>query len=170
MRLGTIRLGYSFKAVEAEIAAARRQIAALGTATIVAGSVAAYFLAMFISSPVKMITEATKRVAEGDLDFKLELRRDDEIGALARAFDTMTDDLRRTTTSRDFVDNIIGSMIDTLVVVDREGVVTRTNRAMLELLGYEEARACRHGVRPGAPAGGRRRSLEPSRETSDCNP
>ena len=58
VRLGTIHLGYSYKAVEAEIAAARRQIAALGTATIVAGSIVAYFLAVFISSPVKMITEA----------------------------------------------------------------------------------------------------------------
>ena len=170
VRLGTICLGYSFKAVEAEIAAARRQIVALGAATIVAGGVVAYFLAVFISSPVKMITAATRRVAEGDLDFKLKLRRDDEIGALARAFDTMTDDLRRTTTSRDFVDNIIGSMIDTLVVVDREGVITRTNRAMLELLGYEERELVGTGFARVLPPAAGRRSVGSSRETGHRNP
>lgn len=138
MRLGTIHLGYSYKAAEAGIATARRQIIAIGAATIVVGGVFAYFLAVFISSPVKMITAATKRVAEGELDFKIKLNRKDKIGTLANAFDTMTDDLRRTTTSRDFVDNIIGSMIDTLVVVDRRGKIARVNKALLELLGYEE--------------------------------
>ncbi len=146
MRLGTIRLGYSYKAVEAEIGAARRQIIVIGAATILAGGVFAYFLAMFISAPVKMITEATRRVADGDLDFKLKLRREDEIGVLAHAFDTMTDDLRRTTTSRDFVDNIIGSLMDTLVVVDQEGQITRVNKALLELLGYEESEILGRGI------------------------
>ncbi len=39
---------------------------------------------------------------------------------------------------RDFADNIIKSMIDTLIVADSNGKIETINRAALELLGYEE--------------------------------
>ena len=138
MRLGTVRLGYSYAAVEKEIAKARQQILIIGLVTTVVGGVAAYLLATFISSPVKRITAATREVAAGNLDTLLEIERRDEIGDLANSFNKMTEDLRRTTISKDYVDNIIGSMNDTLVVVDLEAKITNVNRATCELLGYEE--------------------------------
>ncbi|MFQ6610867.1 MAG: ATP-binding protein [Fidelibacterota bacterium] len=44
-----------------------------------------------------------------------------------------------TTVSNDFVENILQSMADTLIVVDlsTEGVITKVNEATLRLLGYE---------------------------------
>ena len=138
MRLGTVRLGYSYAAVEKEIAKARQQILFIGLVTTIVGGVAAYLLATFISSPVKRITAATREVAAGNLDTLLEIERRDEIGDLANSFNKMTEDLRRTTISKDYVDNIIGSMNDTLVVVDLEAKITNVNRATCELLGYEE--------------------------------
>ena len=50
----------------------------------------------------------------------------------------MTVDLRKTTISKDYVDSIIGSMNDTLVVVDPDGKIRSVNRATCELLGYQE--------------------------------
>jgi PAS domain S-box-containing protein len=110
----------------------------IGLVTTLVGGVAAYLLATFISSPVKRITDATRQVAAGNLDTLLEIERNDEIGALAHSFNKMTGDLRKTTISRDYVDNIIGSMNDTLVVVDLEAKITNVNRATCELLGYAE--------------------------------
>ncbi len=138
VKLGTVRMGYSYAAVETEIARARQQILIIGLVTTLVGGVAAYVLATFISAPVKRITEATREVAAGNLDTRLQIERNDEIGALADAFNRMTVDLRRTTISRDYVDNIIGSMNDTLVVVDLESKITNVNRATCELLGYEK--------------------------------
>ena len=118
VRLGTVRLGYSHRAVEKEIARAREQIFLIGLVTVLIGGVVAYLLAAFISSPIKQITDATGKVASGDLNTMLKIKRNDEIGILADSFNKMTEDLRRTTISKDYVDNIIGSMNDTLVVVD----------------------------------------------------
>jgi len=137
VRLGTVRLGYSYMAVEKEIASARQQIFILGMVTILIGGISAYLLAAFISSPIKKITDATGKVAAGDLVTRLTIRRNDEIGALANSFNEMTENLRRTTISRDYVDNIIGSMNDTLVVLDPHTRISSVNKATCELLGYQ---------------------------------
>lgn len=138
VRLGTVRLGYSYRAAEKEIDAARTQILYIGFVTAMIGGVVAYFLAGFISSPIKRITDAMGRVADGDLDTVLTIKRNDEVGALAESFNKMTQDLRKTTFSKDYVDNIIGSMNDTLIVVDPDAKIRSVNRATCDLLGYAE--------------------------------
>ncbi|MGA1869592.1 MAG: PAS domain S-box protein [bacterium] len=138
IRLGTIRLGYSYSAVENEITKAQRQIFLIGLVTTIIGGIVAYILAVFISSPIKRITEATEKVAHGDLNTPVPIKRDDEIGDLAVAFNKMIEDLRRTTVSKDYVDNIIESMNDTLVVVDPDAKIRTVNKATCNLLGYKE--------------------------------
>ncbi len=139
IRLGTIRLGYSYIALEKVIDKARRQIFLIGLATTILGGIIAYLLATFISWPIKRITEATEKVAEGCLNTPLMIKRNDEIGALANAFNNMIEDLQKTTVSRDYVDNIIGSMNETLIVLDPEAKIKTVNRATCDLLGYKEA-------------------------------
>ena len=138
VRLGTVRLGYSHRAVEKEIASARKLIFLIGLVTIIIGGLVAYLLAAFISSPIKQITDATGKVASGDLNTILKIQRNDEIGILADSFNRMTEDLRRTTISKDYVDNIIGSMNDTLVVVDPNAKISSVNKATCEVLGFRE--------------------------------
>lgn len=138
IRLGTIRLGYSHAAVEKEITQARRQVFLMGLLIASAGWIVAYLLAVFISSPIQQIIEATEKVATGNLDARLMIRRGDEIGILANTFNKMTDDLRRTTVSKEYFDNIIESMNDTLIVVDPDMKIRRVNKATCELLGYKK--------------------------------
>jgi PAS domain S-box-containing protein len=138
IRLGTVRLGYSYMAVEKEIAKARQQIFVIGLLTTIIGGVFAHLLATFISSPIRQVTDATGKVANGDLNTLLTIKRNDEIGALADSFNKMTEDLRRTTISKDYVDNIIGSMNDTLVVIDPDAKIRSVNKAMCNLLEYKE--------------------------------
>ena len=138
IRLGTVRLGYSHMAVKKEIAEARQQIFIIGLLTAVGGGFFAYLLAIFISSPIKRITDATGKVANGYFNTQLMIKRNDEIGTLADAFNKMTKDLQRTTVSKDYVDNIIGSMNDTLIVVGPDARIRRVNKATCELLEYKE--------------------------------
>ncbi len=137
IRLGTVRLGYSRMAIEAEISHAIRQIVVIGLITTFIGGIAAYLIATLIAGPIKRITDATESVARGRLDTKLALERSDEIGALASAFNKMTEDLERTTVSKDYVNSVIESMNDTLLVVGPDGLIRSVNRATCELLGYK---------------------------------
>jgi signal transduction histidine kinase len=61
----------------------------------IAAAALAYFLARNIAGPIRELTDATRAVAEGNLDVSLEARSRDEIGALFSSFNQMTEDLKR---------------------------------------------------------------------------
>ena len=138
IRIGTVQLGYSRIAIEQEMSKALKQIITIGLMTTIIGGVAAYLIASLIAKPIKRITDATEHVARGYLDTQITLERSDEIGALASAFNRMTEDLQRTTVSKDYVDSIIRSMNDTLIVVGPDAVIRSVNKATCDLLGYEQ--------------------------------
>ena len=137
-QLGTVRLGYSHQAIKKEIETVRRQVFLIGLSITIIGVFVSYMMATFISTPIKAITIALNKVANGDRTARLKIKRNDEIGALADSFNKMIEDLRNTTISKDYMDNIIGSMNDTLVVVNPHARIRSVNRATCDLLGYEE--------------------------------
>jgi len=96
------------------------------------------FISRSISKPILNLEIAVKRIGRGERDVSVDVLRKDEIGILARAFNQMTKDLRETTVSKEYVDAIIRSMGDMLVVADRDGRIRSANRELLELLGYTE--------------------------------
>lgn len=66
----------------------------LGLLSLVVGITLALIITRNISKPLKKLQEATTLIAEGNLDYKIEKRRDDEIGALATSFAHMTKRLK----------------------------------------------------------------------------
>jgi diguanylate cyclase (GGDEF)-like protein/PAS domain S-box-containing protein len=82
-----------------------------------------------------------KREAEKlrDADYGEPLRvQPGELGELAAVFNDMRDKLKATTISRDYVDSILASMNDAIVVTANDGTIKRVNKATAHLLGYEE--------------------------------
>ncbi len=53
-----------------------------------------FYMAKSITIPIKELAEGTRKVAEGDLSFNIDLVADDEIGMLVDSFNRMTRDLR----------------------------------------------------------------------------
>lgn len=96
-RTGLVRVNLQNR--ENQVAAAlvdldtRMRLAALsllGVATMLA-----WFLARRISGPVLEMTEASRRIAHGDLSVRVPVRTGDEVGELAQSFNTMAQDLAR---------------------------------------------------------------------------
>jgi len=54
----------------------------------------------FVSTPVTMLAQGMRKVAAGDLDFKININRKDEIGELANTFNTMSDELKKAKNER----------------------------------------------------------------------
>ncbi|MFH1654869.1 MAG: ATP-binding protein [Pseudomonadota bacterium] len=99
-----------------------------------------FMLARSISYPIVKLREAAIQIGEGSLDTRIEVSSRDEIGDLSSSFNRMTESIKE---KRDeiiavkaFTDNIISSIIDTLIIVDSEGMIKMVNQAMLDLLGY----------------------------------
>ncbi len=95
-------------------------------------------IALSIASPIVELKNAVTRIGKGSLDAKINIFSDDEVGILADSFNRMVDNLSQTTVSKVYVDNILGSMVDSLIVIDLNAIIIKVNQATLELLGYEE--------------------------------
>ncbi|MEK7351398.1 MAG: HAMP domain-containing protein, partial [Nitrospirota bacterium] len=67
------------------------------------------------------LTAATKKVAQGDLRITVPVSSRDELGELAKNFNIMTEQLLNTTVSKNYMDNILRSMIDILIVINPNG-------------------------------------------------
>jgi two-component system NtrC family sensor kinase len=53
------------------------------------------FIWLMVNIPVKKLIRGTEEIRRGNLDHRIRLRSNDEIGTLANSFNTMTDDLRK---------------------------------------------------------------------------
>jgi diguanylate cyclase (GGDEF)-like protein/PAS domain S-box-containing protein len=84
------------------------------------------------------LVSGADRLAAGDYRANLALGRGDELGQLASAFDRMREKLRRTTISRDYLDRVLNSMSDAIILVTPDGQITRLNESALLMLDFHE--------------------------------
>jgi len=89
-----------------------------------------------ITSPLKKLEESAKRISRGDLDFEIPTTFDAEIAQLADEFNSMSKSLKETTVSKRYLDKILESMIDTMIVINPKGSIQTANSALAKLLGY----------------------------------
>jgi PAS domain S-box-containing protein len=102
------------------------------------GSAIFYLFARYITFTLVQLKNAVLDVGKGRLDTRIATQSKDEIGIVAASFNKMTQDLKKTTVSKDYVDKIIQSMADTLIVISHEATIKMVNQAALDLLGYQE--------------------------------
>jgi PAS domain S-box-containing protein len=136
--VGSIRILLDRSALEHRLNVLINQTIATSLLTFLVGGGLFIFLLRRSLHLIAPLTDATKKVAAGDLHATVPVSSSDELGELAKGFNSMTEQLLQTTVSKNYVDNIIRSMIDSLIVVNPDGTIGTVNRAALQLLGYEE--------------------------------
>lgn len=113
----------------------------LGIATIFALLIAisiTFFLYRSIANPIKKLVSAAQSIAQGNLEERIDFDSTDELGQLSQTFNNMAESLSRTTVSRNYVDSIIESMEDLLIVTDADYRITRINSAGLAVVNQQE--------------------------------
>jgi PAS domain S-box-containing protein len=91
-----------------------------------------------IFTPLTELTNASRSLARGDLSIRVETSAVGEISLLIGSFNQMAEDLQRTTVSREYVDNIIRSMTEALLILAPDYRIMDVNSAACRLLGYAE--------------------------------
>ncbi|CAN1209874.1 response regulator [Tumidithrix helvetica PCC 7403] len=127
-----------------------KEILLLGLSSVFLLLVAVYLLSRRITQPILAIADTAMLVSKGDLSNQAPVLTEDEIGALAKAFNQMTGQLRQSgeqladysRTLEQKVNQrtgelkaIIDNMVDGLVVVDLEGKITQFNPALCNMMG-----------------------------------
>ena len=105
---------------------------------VVIGIGLSFWVARRMIRPIRQLSKFASIIGGGKYDFEISTKRKDEIGDLLDAFGQMGKDLQRTTVSKEYVENIINTMTDSLTVVNPSGVISGVNQAICDLLGYGE--------------------------------
>ncbi|MFA5161835.1 MAG: ATP-binding protein [Elusimicrobiales bacterium] len=96
--------------------------------TMLLGYIVAYLMAVSLTRPIEKIAMALKSAGEGDMDVRLELRRNDEIGYLADEFNSMLGRLKEFERMKyDFVSAVTHELKSPLSAIE----------SYLELMLYE---------------------------------
>jgi PAS domain S-box-containing protein len=107
---------------------------------ILATIINAFFMARALERPIKQLVDGTNRLADGDLTHRVAVNSRDEIGQLAASFNVMAEKLKTSRqeliAAKAYTDNIIRSMSNSLLVVNKDQSIRAANQATYDLLGY----------------------------------
>ena len=87
---------------------------------------------------IRELKVQAEKLSESDFGEPLQVLHGDELGDLAEVFNDMREKLQRTTISRDYVDNVLSSMNEAIIVTSADGIITRINEAASRLLEYSD--------------------------------
>jgi len=121
------------------------QTASDATLTVITISIVAVFLSFFTSIrfsrsiilPAEKLTRSVRNISSGQLNQKIDLNTDDEIGELSREFNKMTERLRtyeqmniqQLIAEKKKSETIVENIADPVIVTDKNGVLVLMNQA-----------------------------------------
>ena len=143
--VGVTRVALPLTDINAALAHINRTIALVaGVATAVV-ILLSLLIASITTRPIKELTRLSGKIAQGELDQRIEIASGDEIGELARAFNQMSAKLKETlhlmATDRDRMTAIVNNMADGVIMTDTEGRVTLVNPATERMLQISQEEA-----------------------------
>ncbi|HEX5765022.1 MAG TPA: EAL domain-containing protein [Woeseiaceae bacterium] len=87
---------------------------------------------------IRELRVQAEKLSDADFGEPIKVMKGDELGDLAEVFNSMREKLQRTTLSRDYVDRVLSSMNEAVIVTNADGIITRVNEATLRMLSYSE--------------------------------
>jgi two-component system, cell cycle sensor histidine kinase and response regulator CckA len=140
--IGTVDLYFSMRSITLSLQSVLVQACVRAIAVILVLSLATLLLVRFlVARPLQSVNQALSRVAGGDLDAAVPARSRNEIGMLARSFNAMAAELKRTVASlhlseeryRGIFENAFEGFFQTTV----DGRILIANPAAAAILGYD---------------------------------
>src|SRR6266404_2253898 len=117
----------------------RGLLAGITLPLLVLGLAGAWFIARQLSGPISALVKSADRIGQGDYTRPLAVVRHDELGDLQFALERMRQKLNETTITKNYLNTVLNSLSDAVLVTSPEGIVKSCNEAAQRLLGYREA-------------------------------
>ena len=138
--LAVLRTSHSLASIDQALSMVQQRIAMGGLLLALIAAAISYWLARRISVPLREMKAGAERFAHGRFDTRLSLVPDnEEIGALAEAFNSMAtqlqDRIHTIENQRNEQRAVLSSMVEAVVAIDRDEVIIGVNDAGAELLG-----------------------------------
>ena len=114
--------------------------------TIVLCGFVIWLMAKLQAERIRALKVQAEKLSDADYGEPLKVVQGDLLGDLAAVFNDMRDKLRRTTVSRDYVDNVLSSMNEAIIVTAPDGRITRVNEATSRMLGFDADELVGHHI------------------------
>jgi diguanylate cyclase (GGDEF)-like protein/PAS domain S-box-containing protein len=113
-------------------------LAGITVPLVLLGLLGAWFIARQLSGPISALVKSADRIGEGDYSRPLAVLRRDELGDLQFALERMRQNLNETTITKNYLNTVLNSLSDAVLVTSLDGTVKSSNEAARLLLGYTE--------------------------------
>ncbi|GFE58236.1 response regulator [Geobacter sp. AOG1] len=161
--LGVVHCGMSADSIKKSIDNITGWTTRIIVCAIILVSLIAVFFARALTRSLQTLAVGAETVGRGNLSHRIQISGRDEVGQLAESFNLMTENLQRTTVSKEYMDRLLNTMHDALVVLSPDHTIQTVNRAFCELLGYSGSELI--GKRAGALLFGHKEFLDQEQTT-----
>ena len=100
--------------------------------------IGAWFIARQLARPISALIRSADRIGEGDYTSPCHVARRDELGELQHALERMRQKLSETTITKNYLDTVLNSLSDAVIVTSPDGIIKSCNEATQGLLGYAD--------------------------------
>jgi diguanylate cyclase (GGDEF)-like protein/PAS domain S-box-containing protein len=114
-------------------------LASITLPLVAVGLLLAWFIARRFGRSIATLISSADRIGEGDYTGPLKIRRRDELGELQAALERMRQKLCETTITKNYLDTMLNSLSDSVLVTGADGTIKSCNEASRRLLGLSEA-------------------------------
>jgi two-component system phosphate regulon sensor histidine kinase PhoR len=108
--------------------------------TIIITGFATWFIVRITTRRIREVTQASRKIAAGDLKQDIQIHSRDEAGELGKAFNEMAGNIRKLvegiSTEQSKLDTVLSNMADGVIVTDKEGNISLANHAAEKLFGF----------------------------------
>ncbi len=161
VEIGQLTGSFGLESIIAQTETFEQRLVALGTqdqkeslvwigagalATLTLCALVIWMVARMQAQRIHALKVQAEKLSDSDFGEPLKVVRDDLLGDLAGVFNDMRDKLQRTTISRDYVDSLLASMNEAIIVTSDDGMITRINDATSRMLGYSDDELVGHHI------------------------
>lgn len=161
---GTVRIGYSLQAIGLAVRNLVLISILIAAGVLAVGAMLIEILSRHVSRPLEELLVGAAKIAQGDYSMKLEVRRRDEVGALAYEFNRMAVEIEREQSELENANHllegkvsevtrekaklaaILRNVIDGLLVIDMNQRLVLANPAAEEMLQFDAAHSAGRAI------------------------
>jgi two-component system phosphate regulon sensor histidine kinase PhoR len=136
---GTVRASYSGERFTRAAALLRRDSLGFAAVLLLLCALAAFAVSRYLAAPLRELSETVTRFSSGNFAARLLLKRRDEIGGLADAFNSMAERvqtlIRDLTRRTEELDGVFASVGQGIALLDDGDKIVRSNRMFEEFVG-----------------------------------
>lgn len=141
--IGVVRVALPLTEVNNMVGSVVASVVVALLITIILVIISGWLIARVLTRPIREVTEASRWIASGELDQRIDTGAMDETGELARSFNQMsvklTEMVKRMTEDRARLSGILDNIADGVIMTDTEGNIIIANVAIKTIFSVDNA-------------------------------